>query len=106
MPRFGQTTYGGLPAAASGSYVTGTYTGDGTQDRTITLGFQPVFVALMNEGTAGQMAFLNSPGGERVFGGATNTSLTASKVTATGFIVQNSDSINGSGAVYRYIAFR
>ena len=92
--------------------VTGTYTGDGTQNRLINLGFQPRGVLV--ETRSGQrgsntqiLAGLALPGAplySTQAGGVTDPP--ALDVTANGFRLSSYGQLNTSGEIYRYLAVK
>ena len=93
--------------------VTGTYQGDGSDERTITLGFQPKAVLTMADGTVAGYSSgsfytyggLALPGHPATLGGESS----AVELTTTGFRVHaRSDyfRVNQSGKIYHYLAFR
>ena len=88
----------------------GTYTGDGAASKTITLGFRPKAVFVLQEGTLMMIS-------NRVFGSlalssrsAVRLGVTTMSITSNGFTVyQNSSEdvyMNDSNSDYLYIAFR
>ena len=96
-------------AAAEKPYVVGTYTGDGTtNNRTITLGFQPKFVIISGSSRSTTSASEQSLRFAMV--GFTGTSNTMVGLIDTGFIVKNNSfqypQLNVNGTLYAYIAFK
>ena len=92
--------------------VTGTYTGDGTQNRLINLGFQPRGVLVeTRSGRRGSntqiLAGLALPGAplySTQAGGVTDPP--ALDVTANGFRLSSYGQLNTSGEIYRYLAVK
>jgi hypothetical protein len=100
--------------------VVGTYAGDGASNRAINLGFQPSYVLLTSvdaDPGVGVTRYIShivsttaSDNFQQQFFPSSSlvgtSALSATKLTATGFQVDNADSNNQSGGVtYRYIAF-
>ena len=93
--------------------VTGTYQGDGSDERTITLGFQPKAVLTMAYGTVAGY----SSGSFYVYGGLAlpghpamlDGEFSAVEVTVSGFSLYARNDhyrVNKLGKIYHYIAFR
>ena len=110
------TLASGLPSWATPvKVVTGAYSGDGTTDKTISLGFTPkqVFIEF-NWSSYNHYVISNIPGGTNgvhfvdppfEFAISANNSIRP-LITANGFIVSGAveDSLNYNGGIYRYIA--
>lgn len=110
------TLASGLPSWATPvKVVTGAYSGDGTTDKTISLGFTPkqVFIEF-NWSSYNHYVISNIPGGTNgvhfvdppfEFAISANNSIRP-LITANGFIVSGpaEQSLNDNGGIYRYIA--
>lgn len=99
-------------AQGKAEIVTGTYTGDGTQNRLINLGFQPRGVLVeTRSGHRGSntqiLAGLALPGAplySTQAGGVIDPP--ALDVTANGFHLSSYGQLNTSGEIYRYLAVK
>lgn len=108
-----------IPGIESVGHVSGAYTGNGNRSQTIILGFKPIAVLTLAQGTgldiyrgsgahsiAGGLAVI----GHYASGGSTNATVAA--ISDYGFIVYftqgaySSSSANTEGVVYNYIAFK
>ena len=94
--------------------VTGTYTGDGTQNRLINLGFQPRAVLVEDQrgarnSSGSLLGGLAVPGGPVFVLNATSGQLNAVEITAKGFYISKYSNIlstNGDSWGYRYLAVK
>jgi uncharacterized repeat protein (TIGR01451 family) len=108
-------TLGSNTAAVDGTgmttlMVSGSYTGNGTDDRNITgLGFQPVLVLIKADATQNAVARSATFTGDtsKDLGGATAVAANLIQaLQADGFQVGNDARVNGNGTTYHYVAFR
>ena len=93
-------------------FITGSYFGNGSNPRTITLGFKPSVVFCFASGMpAVRPDFANSTA-KSYFAVATDASTSGFVITSNGFRIENSTSsttslaMNEMGIVYCYVAFR
>ena len=95
-----------IHAAGQEDYIAGTYTGDGAEERVITLGFTPsVILFERNDGTRGTTG--GATGGLAMPGFTLGSN---AEITEGGFTVYNSSIAYGADQnqknnVYRYLAF-
>lgn len=90
---------------------TGTYTGDGTDDRHITgVGFRPKFVMIKGDtstaSTSGGIAYIDSMTADNSFDMESGGSLTSNRiqsVTSDGFTIGSSSTVNESGKSFYYV---
>ena len=90
--------------AAKCGIVTGTYTGDGTNDRTVDLGRPVAFLMVQRTGRrSSNFTEVGWMAGEGCIHGGTGggSGLTH---TGSGFLINDSNAFNESGVVYRYFA--
>ena len=90
--------------AAKCGIVTGTYTGDGTNDRTVDLGRPVAFLMVQRTGRrSSSFAEVGWMAGEGCIHGGTGggSGLTH---TGSGFLINDSVAFNENGVVYRYFA--
>lgn len=104
-------TYVDTTTEAARPFVRGTYTGDGTASRTISLAFTPSAVLVVAKNGDTLSAGSNMYGGLAVTGSDVNDGIvTALAVTTNGFIVYYNSGdarrTNQNTAVYHYIAFK
>jgi hypothetical protein len=89
--------------------ATGTYTGDGTDNRAISVGFQPDFVMVKDEGNRESAARSSSMVGDLSKPMGSLTALQADVIqsfTATGFTIGTNNRVNQSARIYHWVAFR
>ena len=90
--------------AAKCGIVTGTYTGDGTNDRTVDLGRPVAFLMVQRTGRrSSSFAEVGWMAGEGCIHGGTGGSSGLTH-TGSGFLINDSNAFNESGVVYRYFA--
>ena len=90
--------------AAKCGIVTGTYTGDGTNDRTVDLGRPVAFLMVQRTGRrSSNFTEVGWMAGEGCIHGGTGggSGLTH---TGSGFLINDSNAFNENGVVYRYFA--
>jgi hypothetical protein len=88
--------------------TTGTYTGDGTDDRAIAVGFQPDVVIVKDDGNREAAARTSSMAGDLTKPMGTLTALQADVIqslTANGFVIGTNNRVNQSGRTYHWVAF-
>lgn len=94
----------------------GSYTGDGTNDRLINVGFEPQFVVLKNQ-YSGSWIVVDSMRGSQVFGDYPCDNLYADTADATqlfgsagmdpqGFVINSASNVNGYGTKFYWWAIR
>ncbi len=89
--------------------ATGSYTGDGSDGRAISVGFQPDLVIVKADTNQIGVARSESMTGDasKPITGATNLSTNRiESLTATGFTVGTNAQVNGAGTTYRWVAMR
>ncbi len=89
--------------------ATGTFTGDGTDNRAITVGFQPDFVIVKDEGNREAVARSSSMSGDVSKPMGTLTALQADVIqsfTANGFTLGTNNRVNQSTRIYHWVAFK
>jgi hypothetical protein len=89
--------------------ATGSYSGDGVDNRAISTGFQPDFVIVKADTLQVGAARTSSMTGDNAKPLIGATGLTANLIqslTATGFTLGTSAAVNASGTTYRWIAFK
>jgi len=87
-------------------YVSGTYTGNGTNPRTISLPFTPAAVISIESNNGSAITYSSNDSGLAVTGSpVTNNSGSTISVTTNGFIVTSGGS-NINTYIYNYIAFK
>ena len=89
--------------------ATGSYTGDNTDDRAITVGFQPDFVLLKDEANREGVARSSSMVGDLSKPMGSLTALQADNIqsfSATGFVVGGSTRTNQNNRTYHWVAFK
>ena len=90
--------------AAKCGIVTGTYTGDGTNDRTVDLGRPVAFLMVQRTGRrSSNFTEVGWMAGEGCIHGGTGGSSGLTH-TGSGFLINDSNAFNESGVVYRYFA--
>ena len=95
-----------LDAALAGKaeLVTGSYTGDGTNDRTVDLGRPVAFLMVQRTGRrSSSFAEVGWMAGEGCIHGGTGGSSGLTH-TGSGFLINDSVAFNENGVVYRYFA--
>lgn len=99
-----------VDAATTGGaqIANGTYTGDGTTDRTIPLAFTPVWVVVYSAGSGSTDTWLSqltgASGDARRFASTTTSTAPRPTPTTGGFIVSGSNA-NNNATSYAYLAF-
>ncbi len=89
--------------------TTGSYTGDGTDDRAITVGFQPDFVVVKDDGNREAVARTSSMVGDLAKPMGTLTALQADVIqsfTANGFVIGTNNRANQASRTYHWAAFK
>jgi hypothetical protein len=89
--------------------ATGSYAGDGADNRTITVGFQPDFVMVKDGGNREGVARSSSISGDLSKPMGSLTALAADNIqsfTANGFVVGTANRVNSSGRTYHWVAFK
>jgi hypothetical protein len=89
--------------------ATGSYTGDGSDDRTIAAGFQPDFVIVKDAGNREGVARSSSMSGDLSKPMGSLTALQADNIqsfAANGFVVGTANRVNSSGRTYHWVAFK
>jgi hypothetical protein len=89
--------------------ATGTYTGDGTDNRAISVGFQPDFVMVKDEGNRESAARSSSMVGDLSKPMGSLTALQADVIqsfTATGFTIGLNNRVNQNARIYHWVAFK
>jgi hypothetical protein len=89
--------------------ASGSYTGDATDNRTITVGFQPDLVIVKDTGNGEGAARSSSMAGDASKPLGSLTALQADNVqsfTATGFVVGTNNRVNRSARTYHWTAFK
>lgn len=89
--------------------ATGSYTGDGADDRAIAAGFQPDFVMVKDDQNREAAARTSSMVGDLAKPMGTLTALQADVVqslTATGFVIGTNNRVNQAGRTYHWAAFK
>jgi hypothetical protein len=89
--------------------ATGSYAGDGADNRTITVGFQPDFVMVKDTGNREGAARSSSMGADLAKPMGSLTALAADNIqtfTANGFVVGTANRVNSSGRTYHWVAFK
>jgi hypothetical protein len=89
--------------------TTGSYTGDGTDDRAITVGFQPDFVVVKDDGNREAVARTSSMVGDLAKPMGTLTALQADVIqsfTANGFVIGTNNRANQATRTYHWAAFK
>ena len=89
--------------------ATGSYTGDGTDDRVIAVGFQPDFVVVKDDGNREAAARTSSMVGDLAKPMGTPTALQADVIqslTANGFVIGTNNRANQATRTYHWVAFK
>jgi hypothetical protein len=89
--------------------ASGSYTGDGVDDRAIAVGFQPDFVIVKDTGNREAVARSSSMVGDLSKPMGTLTPLAADNIqsfTANGFVIGTFNRVNQSGRTYHWVAFK
>ena len=89
--------------------ASGSYTGDGTDDRPIAVGFQPDFVMVKDTGNREGVARSSSMVGDLSKPLGTLTALTADNIqsfTANGFVIGTFNRVNQATRIYHWVAFK
>jgi hypothetical protein len=89
--------------------ATGSYTGDGLDNRSIAVGFQPDFVIVKDTGNREGVARSSSMVGDLAKPMGSLTALAADNIqsfTATGFTIGTATRVNQSGRTYHWVAFK
>jgi hypothetical protein len=89
--------------------ATGTYTGDASDDRAITVGFQPDFVIVKDEAAREGVVRTSTMSGDASKPMGTLTALQADNIqsfTATGFTIGTNTRVNQMTRVYHWAAFK
>ena len=90
--------------AAKSRVITGTYTGDGTNDRTVDLGRPVAFLMVQRTGRrSSNFTEVGWMAGEGCIHGGTGGSSGLTH-TGSGFLINDSVAFNENGVVYRYFA--
>lgn len=93
----------------NGILASGTYTGDGTDDRAITCNFQPDFF-LVKDGSTTTAAYIRTADmtGNGGFSVGASGQLTGSikSITSTGVTIGTNASVNANGDTYWWVAFK
>jgi hypothetical protein len=97
----GQYGFAALPTAAGGLVYSGTFTGDGTGARTITLPFTPDLVTLSSQS---RLAIQHVQFG--VLLAATTVANGVLTLGTNGFTITNGTTFNSSGTVYNFTALK
>jgi hypothetical protein len=89
--------------------ASGTYAGDATDNRAITVGFQPDFVMVKDTGNSEGVARSSSMSGDLSKPMGLLTALQADNIqslTATGFTIGTNNRVNRNGRTYHWTAFK
>jgi hypothetical protein len=89
--------------------ATGTYAGDGADDRAIAAGFQPDFVIVKDEGNREGVARSSTMAADAAKPMGTLTALQADNIqsfSATGFVVGTATRVNQNNRTYDWVAFK
>jgi hypothetical protein len=89
--------------------ATGTYSGDGSDNRAVTVGFQPDFVMVKDDRNREGVARSSSISGDLAKPMGSQAALTANAIqaiTANGFTIGTSNTVNQSGRDYHWVAFK
>jgi hypothetical protein len=89
--------------------ATGTYTGDGNDNRAITVGFQPDFVIVKETGNGEGAARSSTMAGDASKPMGSATALQADLIqsfTATGFVIGTDSDVNRNNRDYHWVAFK
>ena len=89
--------------------ATGYYTGDGTDDRAIPVGFQPDFVIVKDSNNTEAVARTSTMAGDLSKPMGTSTALQANNIqslTANGFTVGTNNRVNRNGRFFIWTAFQ
>ena len=89
--------------------ATGTYTGDGVDDRAIAVGFQPTVVMIKRSGPQGTVVRTSTMVGDvtKMYDGANPLQTDRiQSLTATGFTIGTANGVNAAGTQYSWVAFR
>ena len=89
--------------------ATGSYTGDGADNRAIAVGFQPDFVMVKDTGNREGAARSSSMVGDLAKPMGSLTALAADNIqsfAANGFVVGTANRVNQSGRTYHWVAFK
>ena len=90
--------------AGKAELVTGSYTGDGTNDRTVDLGRPVAFLMVQRTGRrSSNFTEVGWMAGEGCIPGGTGGSSGLTH-TGSGFLINDSNAFNENGVVYRYFA--
>ena len=105
---FTWTAFAGSDCTSTGTFCVGTYTGNATNPRTITTGFQPGII-LLKQSTAAAMHFKTASmaAGQTDFITSTANDTAGAyinTITSTGFTVGATDNL--SAGIYYYVAFK
>lgn len=106
----GSSTYRWFGFKASSNFVVGTYTANGVTDRAVTVGsgIQPDLVWVKQTSTAAGVSRPATLTGDasQFFSAIANGTGIIKSLTSTGFTIGGSGTVNTSGSVYRYVAWR
>lgn len=99
--------YVAVRAVNSNIYAVGTYTGDGNNDRQVTVGFQPDMVMVWQDGATRVHWRTDAygAGNSQPFTEAANTTGIRA-FNSTGFTVGTGTTVNGAATAYFYVAFK